>query len=207
MDGQEFPELIQPTASIGGRVSATKDELLKYYREALVVRRVETAADGLYKSKMIRGFCHLSNGQEAVAVGIESAITREDAVITAYRCHDFAYVRGGTVKSILAELMGRYDGIAKGKGRSMHMFAPNFYKLIGLQRRPKRDLSTEQLTPKLASADATLHGNSSSDNSIQPVNPSIPNIQTKPKSMIIEFSVYPGQDVIEMQQMHSFVKW
>ncbi|KAI3638229.1 hypothetical protein MIR68_003840 [Amoeboaphelidium protococcarum] len=109
------------------KVTASKDELLKYYREALVVRRMETAADGLYKSKMIRGFCHLSNGQEAVAVGIESAITREDAVITAYRCHGFAYVRGGSVKSILAELMGRYDGIAKGKGGSMHMFAPNFY--------------------------------------------------------------------------------
>lgn len=58
---------------------------------------------------------------------MESAITPEDHVITAYRCHGFTYVRGGSIKSILAELMGRRDGISKGKGGSMHMFAPSFY--------------------------------------------------------------------------------
>ena len=90
-------------------------------------RRMEMAADRLYKEKKIRGFCHLSTGQEAVAVGIEHGLTREDAIITAYRCHGFALMRGGTVKSIIGELLGRREGIAYGKGGSMHMFAPGFY--------------------------------------------------------------------------------
>lgn len=58
---------------------------------------------------------------------MESAITNTDHVITAYRCHGFTYLRGGTIESILAELMGRATGISKGKGGSMHMFAESFY--------------------------------------------------------------------------------
>ncbi len=88
---------------------------------------MEMGADRLYKEKKIRGFCHLSTGQEAVAAGIEHAITKEDHVITAYRCHGFALMRGGTVRSIIGELLGRREGIAYGKGGSMHMFAKGFY--------------------------------------------------------------------------------
>lgn len=88
---------------------------------------MEMAADRLYKEKKIRGFCHLSTGQEAVAVGMEKAITPDDQIITAYRCHGFAYMRGASVKSIIAELLGRREGIAYGKGGSMHMFAKSFF--------------------------------------------------------------------------------
>ncbi|KAG5991097.1 alpha subunit of pyruvate dehydrogenase [Claviceps lovelessii] len=88
---------------------------------------MEMAADRLYKEKKIRGFCHLSTGQEAVAVGIEHAITKADDIITAYRCHGFALMRGGTVRSIIGELLGRREGIAYGKGGSMHMFSKGFY--------------------------------------------------------------------------------
>ena len=88
---------------------------------------MEMAADRLYKEKKIRGFCHLSTGQEAIATGIEHAITKEDAIITAYRCHGFAYLRGATIKSVIAELLGRKDGISYGKGGSMHMFTNGFY--------------------------------------------------------------------------------
>ena len=76
------------------------------YRQMQTMRRMEMAADALYKAKLIRGFCHLTIGQEAVCVGMESAITPEDRVITAYRCHPFAVLRGGTIKGVIAELLG-----------------------------------------------------------------------------------------------------
>lgn len=104
-----------------------KETLLKMYKDMIIIRRMEMAADALYKSKKIRGFCHLSVGQEAIAVGIENAITPTDTVITSYRCHGFAFMRGASVKSVLAELMGTRSGIANGKGGSMHMFTNGFY--------------------------------------------------------------------------------
>ncbi|BFZ60364.1 alpha subunit of pyruvate dehydrogenase [Saitoella coloradoensis] len=105
----------------------TKAELKKMYHDMVTIRRLEMASDALYKAKKIRGFCHLSTGQEAVAVGMEHAITPDDQVITSYRCHGFTYMRGGSVKSIIAELLGRKDGISYGKGGSMHMFAKGFF--------------------------------------------------------------------------------
>jgi pyruvate dehydrogenase E1 component alpha subunit len=69
---------------------------------------------------------------------MEAAITNTDHVITAYRCHGFTYLRGGSIESILAELMGRSTGISKGKGGSMHMFAESFYGgngIVGAQVR------------------------------------------------------------------------
>ncbi|KAG0640395.1 dehydrogenase E1 component-domain-containing protein [Tuber brumale] len=108
-------------------LSVSKNELKKMYSDMVTIRRMEMAADKLYKEKKIRGFCHLSTGQEAVAAGVEHAITPDDQVITAYRCHGFALMRGASVKSIIAELLGRREGIAYGKGGSMHMFTKGFY--------------------------------------------------------------------------------
>jgi pyruvate dehydrogenase E1 component alpha subunit len=88
---------------------------------------MELCADQLYKERKIRGFCHLSTGQEAVAVGIEHAISKGDKLITAYRSHGFTYMRGGTIRSIIGELLGRRDGIAHGKGGSMHMYSKSFF--------------------------------------------------------------------------------
>lgn len=90
-------------------------------------RRLELEADKLYKEQKIRGFCHLSIGQEAVAVGIEHAITKNDPLITAYRSHGFTHMRGGTIRSIIGELLGKQQGISYGKGGSMHMFVKGFY--------------------------------------------------------------------------------
>jgi len=69
----------------------------------------------------------LAIGQEAVSVGMESAITPDDRVITAYRCHPFAVLRGGTIKGVIAELLGRQAGMSNGKGGSMHIFTPSFF--------------------------------------------------------------------------------
>ena len=65
--------------------------------------------------------------QEAVSVGLEAGIKPEDRVITAYRCHPFAVMRGGTIKGVIAELLGRQAGMSNGKGGSMHIFTPSFF--------------------------------------------------------------------------------
>nr|XP_061810022.1 pyruvate dehydrogenase E1 component subunit alpha, mitochondrial-like isoform X2 [Nerophis lumbriciformis] len=105
----------------------TREHGLQYYRTMQTVRRMELKADQLYKQKIIRGFCHLYDGQEACAAGIEAAINSSDHLITAYRAHAYTYTRGVAVREILCELTGRRGGVSKGKGGSMHMYAPHFY--------------------------------------------------------------------------------
>ncbi|KAJ1561896.1 alpha subunit of pyruvate dehydrogenase [Nowakowskiella sp. JEL0078] len=107
--------------------SLSRKELLDLYKLMVSIRKLEIAADSLYKKRDIRGFCHLSSGQEAIAAGMESAITHDDAIITAYRCHGFTYARGASAFSIIAELIGKEAGCSKGRGGSMHMFASEFY--------------------------------------------------------------------------------
>lgn len=108
-------------------VTVTREDALKFHRQMMTIRRMEAAANNLYKEKIVRGFCHLYSGQEACAVGMEAAIRKDDAVITAYRAHGWTYLRGVSVKGVLAELTGREPGCARGKGGSMHMYCPNFY--------------------------------------------------------------------------------
>ncbi|OTF71686.1 hypothetical protein BLA29_012285, partial [Euroglyphus maynei] len=103
-------------------VTCTRDQALQYYRQMTTIRRMEAAANALYKEKAVRGFCHLYTGQEAVAVGMEDAITKKDAVITAYRAHGWTYLRGISLVGVLAELTGRETGCARGKGGSMHLY-------------------------------------------------------------------------------------
>jgi pyruvate dehydrogenase E1 component alpha subunit len=106
------------------RYKASKDELLEYYRQMLLIRRFEEKAGQLYGLGLIGGFCHLYIGQEAVAVGLQSALDNDkDSVITGYRDHGHMLAYGLDPKVIMAELTGRAAGIAGGKGGSMHMFS------------------------------------------------------------------------------------
>lgn len=66
-------------------------------------------------------------GQEAVAVGMHSAMRDIDSLITAYRCHGWTYLMGVSVLGVLSELTGRRTGCSRGKGGSMHLYAKNFY--------------------------------------------------------------------------------
>ena len=104
--------------------------MLGFYRDMLLIRRFEEKAGQLYGLGLIGGFCHLYIGQEAVAVGLQSALEiGKDSVITGYRDHGHMLLCRIEPKVVMAELTGRQAGISKGKGGSMHMFdvAKGFY--------------------------------------------------------------------------------
>jgi pyruvate dehydrogenase E1 component subunit alpha len=105
----------------------TPEEDLRAYRQMLVIRRFEEKAGQFYGMGHIGGFCHLYIGQEAVVVGMQMALKPGDEVITAYRDHGHTLAVGMDPKRVMAELTGRRGGCSKGKGGSMHMFAPEKY--------------------------------------------------------------------------------
>jgi len=105
------------------RPNASKEELLKYYRDMLLIRRFEEKAGQLYGMGLIGGFCHLYIGQEAVVVGLEAATKEGDKRVTSYRDHGHMLACGMDAKGVMAELTGRIGGYSKGKGGSMHMFS------------------------------------------------------------------------------------
>ena len=88
----------------------------------LLQRRFEERCAEMYAIGKIGGFCHLYIGQEAVSTGVNSVLRHDDYIITTYRDHGQALARGMTPNAVMAELFGRQDGCAKGKGGSMHMF-------------------------------------------------------------------------------------
>jgi pyruvate dehydrogenase E1 component alpha subunit len=92
------------------------------YDDMLLIRRFEEKAAQLYGMGKIGGFCHLYNGQEAVATGSIKAVNADDYIITAYRDHGLAISRGLDPKKCMAELLGKQTGTTKGKGGSMHFF-------------------------------------------------------------------------------------
>jgi pyruvate dehydrogenase E1 component alpha subunit len=96
--------------------------LIHLYRQMLRVRRLEEKCVELYSAEKIRGFLHLYIGEEAVATGVMEALGPDDAVVSTYREHGHALVRGISAESILAEMYGKTEGCSRGRGGSMHLF-------------------------------------------------------------------------------------
>lgn len=103
--------------------NVSKQELLDYYREMLMIRRFEEKAGQLYGMGLIGGFCHLYIGQEAIIVGLEAGAKEGDQRVTSYRDHGHMLACGMDPKGVMAELTGREGGYSHGKGGSMHMFS------------------------------------------------------------------------------------
>jgi pyruvate dehydrogenase E1 component alpha subunit len=97
-------------------------EKITLLRQMMLIRRFEEKAKQAFTQAKIKGFCHLYNGQEAVAVGSISVLNDDDAVITAYRDHGHALARGVDANACMAELFGKITGTSRGKGGSMHFF-------------------------------------------------------------------------------------
>lgn len=107
-----------PDVPVAGLTPEVRRELY----ETMVLSRVfETEAERQYKAARIGGYCHLSSGQEATTVGVVHALQPEDLLVTGYRSHGFALARGTSPEAVMAELFGREDGCAHGRGGSMHL--------------------------------------------------------------------------------------
>lgn len=105
------------------KANITKETYLEWYELMLLLRRFEEKAGQMYGLQKIRGFCHLYIGQEALAAGIYSAMRKDDNLITAYRDHALAIMKGISPNAAMAELYGKATGSTKGKGGSMHYFS------------------------------------------------------------------------------------
>lgn len=114
------------------RVAATdRDTLLDLLYQMILIRRFEEKCAESYSLGKIGGFCHLYIGQEAVAVGSISSVRPDDYVLTSYRDHGHAILKGISPNAVMAELYGKAGGCSSGKGGSMHMFDKNVNFLGG----------------------------------------------------------------------------
>ncbi|MDH5453332.1 MAG: thiamine pyrophosphate-dependent enzyme, partial [Paracoccaceae bacterium] len=98
-------------------------------KEMIRIRRFEDKCAELYTQQKIRGFLHLYDGEEAIATGIIPLLEDKDRLVATYREHGHALVRGVPMGAVLAEMYGKAEGCAGGRGGSMHLFSAerNFY--------------------------------------------------------------------------------
>jgi len=97
--------------------------LHELYRQMQRIRRFEARCVELYQAQKIRGFLHLYDGEEAVAVGVMAALEPRDAVVATYREHGQALARGVPMDVLMAEMLGKVQGCCRGRGGSMHLFS------------------------------------------------------------------------------------
>jgi pyruvate dehydrogenase E1 component subunit alpha len=107
----------------------TREHGLQLLAQMLRIRCFEDRCAELYSAGKIRGFLHLYNGEEAVAVGVMQSLQPADAIAGTYREHGHAIARGISMRSLMAELLGKQAGCSRGRGGSMHIFdvAARFY--------------------------------------------------------------------------------
>jgi pyruvate dehydrogenase E1 component alpha subunit len=104
------------------QVSAVAAHHRDLLRQMLLIRKFEEKCVELYSAGEIHGFVHLYIGEEAVAVGVNQALTLDDAIVSTYREHGHALVRGIPLESVMAEMYGKATGCSRGRGGSMHLF-------------------------------------------------------------------------------------
>jgi pyruvate dehydrogenase E1 component alpha subunit len=100
----------------------SREHGLHLLREMQRIRRFEGRAAELYTAMKIRGFLHLYDGEEAVAVGVMEALAPEDGIVATYREHGHALCAGLPMNEVMAELFGKVEGSSGGRGGSMHIF-------------------------------------------------------------------------------------
>jgi len=110
------------TKDIVADESAGKAQKLHLLYQMLRIRRMEEKAYELYTQEKIRGFLHLYDGEEAVAVGVIECLQDEDGIVATYREHGHALVRGVSMAKIMAEMYGKAEGCSGGRGGSMHLY-------------------------------------------------------------------------------------
>jgi 2-oxoisovalerate dehydrogenase E1 component len=104
----------------------SRDQHLALYRQMLVIRQCEEALAKSHQRGLIPGACHLYIGQEAVAAGVCAHLRTDDVVFSTHRGHGHALAKGVPAKQLVAEVFGRATGCSRGRGGSMHLFAPEF---------------------------------------------------------------------------------
>ncbi len=128
-DNEKKKPQLKSVSNSNSAPQPSPEEMKKFYRDMLLIRRFEEKAGQLYGMGLIGGFCHLYIGQEAVVTGIQAVQEDHDSIVTAYRDHGHMLACGMDPKGVMAELTGRRGGYSRGKGGSMHMFSreKNFY--------------------------------------------------------------------------------
>src|SRR5436190_13197328 len=100
------------------------DELVDLYRRMLLIRLCEERLAKAHQRGLIHGACHTYVGQEAIAAGVCAHLKLDDQIFSTHRGHGHALAKGLEPKQLFAELYGRVTGCSRGRGGSMHLFAP-----------------------------------------------------------------------------------
>ena len=109
-------------AELASTDGLTREHALEMLERMLLIRRFEEQSAEQYTKGKIQGFLHLYIGEEAVAVGAIPCLTPDDAIVSTYREHGHALVRGISAGAIMAEMFGKANGCCRGRGGSMHIF-------------------------------------------------------------------------------------